>query len=175
MPKTLYGSDVGLIDAGIIYDQTEEDTQENINASIRSDISDLQATSGIVIQDEEPGDGINVWIDPDDSESLAVPSLSEFNDLADDVSDLENEIIISDTQPTETNNKLWVKASSSADGISIPTMDDIDDIEDEISAVETALNNLLIADYDDTDGYIVFRDSEVASYDPTDGSIIINV
>ena len=43
------------------------------------------------------------------------------------------------------------------------------------SEVRNTLNNLLIADYDDTDGYIVFRDSEVASYDQTDGSIIINV
>lgn len=45
----------------------------------------------------------------------------------------------------------------------------------ELTGLRNTLNNLLIADYDDTDGYIVFRDSEVASYDPTDGSIIINV
>ena len=55
---------------------------------------------------------------------------------------LEDEVIISDTQPTEPNNKLWVKESSSSDGISIPTMDDIDDIEDDIGTIENTLNQL---------------------------------
>ena len=43
------------------------------------------------------------------------------------------------------------------------------------TALQNTLNNLLIAEFDSTDGSIVFRDSEVASYDSTDGSIIINV
>ena len=44
-----------------------------------------------------------------------------------------------------------------------------------LTQLKTSLNNLLIAEFDSTDGSIVFRDSEVASYDSTDGSIIINV
>ena len=44
-----------------------------------------------------------------------------------------------------------------------------------LNQLKTSLNNLLIAEFDSTDGSIVFRDSEVASYDSTDGSIIINV
>lgn len=67
---------------------------------------------------------------------------SAVQDTLDTVADLEDEVIISDTQPTEENNKLWVKESSSADGISIPTMGDIDDIEDEISVVENTLNSV---------------------------------
>ena len=45
----------------------------------------------------------------------------------------------------------------------------------ELGDQKNTLNNLLIAEFDSTDGSIVFRDSEVASYDSTDGSIIINV
>ena len=46
-----------------------------------------------------------------------------------------NEVIISDTQPTETDNKLWVKESSSSDGISIPTMSDISVIDNTLNQI----------------------------------------
>lgn len=54
--------------------------------------------------------------------------------IGEELKALNDEIIISDTQPTEQNNKLWVKETSSGDGVSIPTMGDI----------ETALNPVSI-------------------------------
>ena len=40
MSKNIYGSDVGVIDAGIIYDRTEAETQDVINAALRDEIED---------------------------------------------------------------------------------------------------------------------------------------
>lgn len=45
----------------------------------------------------------------------------------------------------------------------------------ELSNQSQQIANLLIADYDSSDGSIVFRSSDVAQFDSSDGSIIINV
>lgn len=48
-------------------------------------------------------------------------------------------------------------------------------IADQLSDQSQQIANLLIADYDSSDGSIVFRSSDVAQFDSSDGSIIINV
>lgn len=48
-------------------------------------------------------------------------------------------IEISDTQPTDANNKLWVKETPSSEGVSIPTMADIEVIENTLNSVEDSI------------------------------------
>lgn len=48
-------------------------------------------------------------------------------------------------------------------------------VGDALSSLSDKIANLQIADYDATDGSIVFRNSDVASYDATDGSVVINI
>jgi hypothetical protein len=63
--------------------------------------------------------------------------------------ELASFIIISDTQPTETSNKIWIKESSAQDPVQIPTMaefsaleSDVVDISDDVDAIENTLNQL---------------------------------
>lgn len=80
---------------------------------LQSDVSDIQGITG------------NGQL----SGFTATDLTDAANELKNTLTELEDEVIISDTQPTDTNNKLWVKESSSSDGISIPTMTDIQVIE----------------------------------------------
>ena len=63
--------------------------------------------------------------------------------------ELASFIIISDTQPTETSNKIWIKESSAQDPVQIPTMtefsaleSDVVDISDDVDAIENTLTQL---------------------------------
>ena len=54
MPKNLYGSDTGLIDAGMIYDQTEERTQDAINQDLMQAYrSAATEATGLLLLEEE--------------------------------------------------------------------------------------------------------------------------
>lgn len=55
------------------------------------------------------------------------------------------------------------------------TVDGKANVEAVLSYHSQQIANLLIADYDSSDGSIVFRSSDVAQFDSSDGSIIINV
>ena len=63
--------------------------------------------------------------------------------------------------------------------ITEPGVNTVDDAlsyqSDKIDYLEESVDNLLIAEFDSSDGSIVFRSSDVALYDSTDGSITINV
>lgn len=52
---------------------------------------------------------------------------------------------------------------------------DLSALSGQIDYLEESVDNLLIAEFDSSDGSIVFRSSDVALYDFTDGSITINV
>ena len=62
--------------------------------------------------------------------------------------ELASFIIISDTQPTETSNKIWIKDTASQDPVQVPTMtefsaleSDVVDISDDVDAIENTLNS----------------------------------
>ena len=63
--------------------------------------------------------------------------------------ELASFIIISDTQPTETSNKIWIKDTASQDPVQVPTMtefnaleSDVVGISDDVDAIENTLSQL---------------------------------
>lgn len=109
-----------LIDDALTEEGQAADAKATGDAilDLQSDVSDIQ---GIIGNSTLSG-------------FTATDLTGAVNELNGTLTELEDEVIISDTQPTEANNKLWVKESSSSDGVSIPTMSDIGVIENTLNS-----------------------------------------
>ena len=70
MSKNLYGSDTGLIDAGIIYDQTEARTQDDINAEL---------VDKVIVSNTQPSSANNLLWVGEGSTPVEVATYAELN------------------------------------------------------------------------------------------------
>lgn len=59
---------------------------------------------------------------------------------------IDDMIILSDTQPTSTDNEIWIRSSSSG-GIVVPTYEELENVRDSIAEVYDSTKTYAIGDY----------------------------